>query len=504
MEKLNTSRLQEFKLENNLLKNYNLALYTNFDLNITQNLDTISLEDNNSFQVKLETIKEEKQEDKILSQLDSIHKSEVSDINNSKLENQEENLNWQKQFLVNVKTFNKDYFEGISSLNEAFNENIKNAIENIAKYQKNVKNTIISNNTFFSNTALTVLSLANDTSKQLNELFNSAINGDNIFNKYKSLKDSILSYSYVTNIKNKTIGDPISLSGLTYIKAKNPTKVGGYGPSFLMLKTSQKTLDLNEDFLVNNYKLKRLPQITNFVKDVNKSKIYNNQLLGKRTSLIHDIIINTDFQMQYYLAYFTKVVNDEESLVKLYIKTAENNTVIEDVTKSINSKSKMDNTYYYFFYTDKFNFKPIKKSTANLQYGAFKTVTALNNPDGKNVFSFNVASDLELTFWEFMNRNGLGINTSKSYFSNDTKKPIKDRINLNFVMNQSWGYSQLTSIQYPTKIEDMKVNKFVLEDVEFSELKNLNFTQSFSQMKLNVSGTYKKLKWYHNLKFSEI
>lgn len=489
------STIEDFKAEKFLLNNFNLATHTDFELNVFQNLDTVSIEDNNSFNITLLKIgKERKIELTIDATLDSLHKINVQ--------------------LDNLHKINNTMLSGLNSFGEAVNidfkessKTLQTAIKDLTDYQ-NIAKDFIGNDTIVSDIALNTLNLTSNTINQLNTGINNVLTGENNFGKYKTLRDSILSYDYLISVKEGTVKEPVSLEGLSFEKAFQPTANKGRGPSLYMLKVSLKEGEdrqkINEDFLTKTFNLKRIPQITNFVIDSSKSKIYKKQLSEERTSLIHDIILNADFQMQYYIAYFTKKVNGEESLVKLYTKTLKRGTVIDDVTNPKNADSTVDNRYYYFFYTDVFNFTPVKKTTANLKYGAFTTVTALNKPEGKNTFSFNVASDLELTFWEFISKNGLGLNSNKAYYSNNSKKPIKDKINLNIIMHTSHEAPDYAVRGFVSNIGDKRMNKFVLEDIEFSELKNLNFSQQFNQMKLNVSGTYRKLKWYHNIPFSEI
>lgn len=469
--------VKDFKAEEFLLNKYNLVNYTDFELNIFQNLDTISLEDNNSFNITLQ--KEKKKEfniDNLLDHLDSLHSL------------------YKEKYKEKVKR-NKEFKNSlIWDFNTSFEESSKTLqshMQTIADYQNTIIKDYVGENTIFSNAALSALSFASNTISQFEEGIQSVLNDEYVFNKYKALKNSILSYDYITSVKDGTTRESINLNGLYFKKAYNPTITGGTGPTIYMLKPPSKEKKDDE---------------SQFVLEPFKSKTYQKQLSEESTSLIHNIITSTDFQMQYYIAYFTKIVNNEESLVKLYIKTLKNDSVIDDVTKSKNTDSIIDNRYYYFFYTDAFNFTPVKKTTANLKYGAFTTTTALNKPEGKNTFSFSIASDLELTFWEFITKNGLGLNSTKAYYSNDSKKSIKDKLNLNILMYTSYTASDSKDIDFVKEedIDKVKMNKFVLEDIEFSELKNLNFSQQFKQMKLNVSGTYRKLKWYHNIPFSKI
>lgn len=542
-----TVNLQDLDYNKNLLINYTLSSYTDFNPNLTQDLSEFSLEDNNSFITSLVNFSEIKQEKSFLDQLNDLHaesynintklnnfeknninywgtlqnykKEEINSINNnlknrdwaiiltndsnklksatyedftlrSKERQEEEYSNWQQEFYANVTTWLENDVAGFV---DKANNSFKDVQDALKDYQYFVKKYIVKN-TIASNTVSSILgTLSNATSQISNVLKSSSSVGTNGF---RTLRDSILSYSYLLNVKARTVDETIDLTGMTFIKAKNPDQPGGYGQTFLPVKTTTKDLNFSENFLIENFKIRTSPVPTNFDKNI-PEQIYSYKKAEIQTNALHSIITHQDFQTQYYLAYFTKVINGEETLMKMYIKTSDKTNVIEDVTLDKNLNANFDNQYYYYFYTDSFDFKPAKKTNANFQYGYQKANFALDTPDGKNTFSFNIPADLELTFWNFITRNGLGVNSKESYYSNDIKNPIKDSsINLNFIFNQQTDNLSNT--------KDVLVDRFVLENVNFNSIKNLSFTHTFKQMKLNVSGVYNKLMWYHNQPLSEI
>lgn len=541
-----TVNLQDLDYNKNLLINYTLSNYTDFNPDLTQNLSEFSLEDNNSFATTLVDFSEEKQEKNFLDQLNDLHvdsynintelntfennninyttnlqnyqKEEINSINNSlknrdwviiltndsnklksatyedfnlraKERQEEEYSNWQQEFYVNVTTWlETDVVNFVDKANTSF----KDAQSALSEYQSFINKYVVKNS-ILSNAASSILSTLSNTTNQISNTLKSSSVGTNSF---RTLRDSILSYSYLLNVKARTVDEAIDLTGMTFIKAKNPEQIGGYGQTFLPFKTTTKDLNFSESLLIAKFKIRTSPVSTNFDKNI-PEQIYSYKKAGIQINALHDIITHQDFQTQYYLAYFTKKVNGEESLMKMYIKTSNKTNVLEDVTLDKNSNANFDNQYYYYFYTDSFDFKPVKKANANFQYGYQKTNFALDTPDGKNTFSFNIPADLELTFWNFIARNGLGVNPEESYYSNDVKNPIKNSsIDLNFIFNQ-----QMDNL---ANAKDTLVDRFVLENVNFNSIKNLNFTHTFKQMKLNVSGVYNKLLWYHNQPLSEI
>lgn len=193
--------------------------------------------------------------------------------------------------------------------------------------------------------------------------------------------------------------------------------------------------------------------------------------------LLHTIITSLDAQMQRFVAYFTTIdENNEEHFLRM-----------ETPDKA--------SEYFYFFYSNGFTCNPAKKSMTDLKYGAFKTSVALERPDVNNTFSFSLPTDLQASFWKFVMQNGLGVNLESSVYSNeDFFTGNIHGINLNFVLVQSNRDSGVI-----TK-ETARVNKFVLENIYFSNIDALKFQQDFgsSPIKSGIKGIYKRLMWYHN------
>ena len=193
--------------------------------------------------------------------------------------------------------------------------------------------------------------------------------------------------------------------------------------------------------------------------------------------LLHTIITSLDAQMQRFVAYFTTIdENNEEHFLRM-----------ETPDKA--------SEYFYFFYSNGFSCSPVKKSMTELKYGAFKTSVALERPDVNNTFSFSLPTDLQVSFWKFVMQNGLGVNLESNVYSNENffTESIHG-INLNFVLVQSNKDSGVITE------ETARVNKFVLENIYFSNIDALKFQQDFgsSPIKSGIKGIYKRLMWYHN------
>ena len=217
------------------------------------------------------------------------------------------------------------------------------------------------------------------------------------------------------------------------------------------------------------------------------------QSLVKRTfkktelDLLRSVIASLDAQMQMFVAFFTSVYQGKEHLLKLYSGNA-------------TEEEEGFSEYFYYFYTNGFDVNPIKKATTDFSYGAFKTAIALNKPDGNTTFSFNLPLDFQLSFWKFVAQEGLGINLQEGIYSNSEyfdDNPERS-INLNFVALQSLPKSFKSEDPTVMSVSNARVNQFVLEKVYFSQAGDIAFNQSAGQLKNNVKGVYKRLKWYHN------
>lgn len=188
-------------------------------------------------------------------------------------------------------------------------------------------------------------------------------------------------------------------------------------------------------------------------------------------SEIRRVMTSLDAQMQRAIVYFSVFSEDANIDVPLKLKTPD------------------DFNYFYFFYTNNFEFKPAKKAMTKLQYGAFVTQVALSKPDSNAQFSFNLPVDIQLSFWKFVAEKGLGINLAEDYYANDVLSPNGKTISLNFLLTTT-GHKE----------NEIHFTKFKLENVRFSSLGKLGFKQEAGQMsKLNVKGIYKNLLWYPNL-----
>lgn len=198
---------------------------------------------------------------------------------------------------------------------------------------------------------------------------------------------------------------------------------------------------------------------------------YTAAYTADQTSEIRRVMTSLDAQMQRAIVYFSVFSEDANIDVPLKLKTPG------------------DFNYFYFFYTNNFEFKPAKKAMTKLQYGAFVTQVALSKPDSNARFSFNLPVDIQLSFWKFVAEKGLGINLAEDYYANDVLSPNGKTISLNFLLTTT-GHKE----------DEIHFTKFKLENVRFSSLGKIGFKQEAGQMsKLNVKGIYKNLLWYPNL-----
>lgn len=517
-EKSITVDMQDVVANSNFLINYELVTFSDLSANFAQNLkdlDVDKISQNTSF--KLITSKQNTDSNKFdpLNQLDVLHAIKTTSIKTLEIKNQNnftyqpsrnsENLsftNWLNVLKNNNLDTRIEFTNNFSDtdVNKVINtqqkENniqLQNASERISKYQNFMKSYIGNEGTILSDAAIKILGVTNEARRNIEDIL-AEERPWNYSTYYKNLRGSILDYDYLTNIQKDLVKEPVNLTGMTFIRAKDVNNQGGYGPTFLPFKVLE-TNDIQRINFEESFNLRKSPKPTNVVFDVNEHRNYSKLSQGIRTSLIHEITTNLDAQLQYYLAYFTKVSDGVETLMNIYIKTTNSENVLTDVVDDKNLNAEFDNKYYYYFYTDSFDFKPVKKTESNLQYGAYKTSTALNYPSGKNEFSFSIPADLELTFYYFITRNGLGLNTSLGVPSNSKLTVAKDVVNLNFVFNQQ---------QSNPDLENFKIDRFVLRDVKFSDIKDLSFNYKGDQSKLNVRGIYNKLSWYHNENLREL
>lgn len=219
------------------------------------------------------------------------------------------------------------------------------------------------------------------------------------------------------------------------------------------------------------------------LKDITSSSTSSSEWINR---YLHDMVVSLDGQTNVYIAFFTKDG-------KLYS--------LEDTL----NKDNLDNTkYYYFFFTDNFEFTPVKKIITNLKYGGFSTKISLSQADGKNEFSFSIDSDLALTMWTFIKKENLGYN-DEGYLSNDITGV---GIDLNIILPEAIGPTALgmqDTYRKPElsflKANQYKVNKFILTDIKFTDLSELNFLNSSTDVQnIKIKGICNEIRWYPDFK----
>lgn len=270
-------------------------------------------------------------------------------------------------------------------------------------------------------------------------------------NTYKNNKDPLV------KTETKTENDD-GVEDLTKTKTKTEVKL-----KTINLKTSTvfEATDNREDFKETNLD--------------DPKYVVNTYKNAKSDSLICNIIKSTDAMLHYYVSYFFTLDGDnKEHILKLKTPTS----------ASIKDDNKFGYNYFYYFYTDGFEVKPIKKSTTDFNYGFYKTEVALKSPNNDTNFSFSLPHDLEMSFWNFVQEKQLGINLANGVISNDLSRD--QVVNLAFIL--------------PRSSEDDTVEKFVLENVKFTETSSVDFNQEKKQLTANIKGIYKRLKWYHKYK----
>lgn len=270
-------------------------------------------------------------------------------------------------------------------------------------------------------------------------------------NQYKNNKDPLV------KTETKTENDD-GVEDLTKTKTKTEVKL-----KTINLKTSTvfEATDNREDFKETNLD--------------DPKYVVNTYKNAKSDSLICNIIKSTDAMLHYYVSYFFTLDGDnKEHILKLKTPTS----------ASIKDDNKFGYNYFYYFYTDGFEVKPIKKSTTDFNYGFYKTEVALKSPNNDTNFSFSLPHDLEMSFWNFVQEKQLGINLANGVISNDLSRD--QVVNLAFIL--------------PRSSEDDTVEKFVLENVKFTETSSVDFNQEKKQLTANIKGIYKRLKWYHKYK----
>lgn len=289
------------------------------------------------------------------------------------------------------------------------------------------------------------------------------------------LRGSIFDQDYVKKAESSTYmaGDTLP-HNMHYVKAETTT-----GPTYLPSKTEDypvkmesATKDVPEISETNKY-LAKIKSTTVSVPDPSKAHYVGED---NPSITLHRMLTSPDAQLQRFVAYFTtKDKNGEEHLLKMLSPDEQSD-------------------YFYYFYSNGFSCNPVKKTTTELSYGAFKTTIALEKPDVNNTFNFSLPTDLQATFWKFVLEKGLGVNIKDNVYSSENFIEGYQSINLNFALLQS------TTDSTKLNADTARVNKFVLENIYFSNIDALKFQQDFgaSPVKTSIKGIYKRLTWYHN------
>lgn len=411
----------------------------------------------------------------------------------------ENELNIQQAVLQTLNTFlDKIVAKNLDNFNESFSQ----GVSNVLKFNKAVEKYTGSNALSVSNNA--IASFGSGISSGVAQI-STAMRSSNselaasLNPGVARLKGSILDPIYLQSVQKTRSTEPVKPTGETFLMAD---ALGRYGPTFYPGKYSVNGLSYKESnalpgrsTITHNYK-ERLRTTTEkpsekIVIDSKTGKVktehrfYKNQRVENSRTL-HGMITALDAQMQYFIAYFSTVYEGKEKLLKLNTPDSTENT---------------EYPYFYYFYTNNFNFQPVKKAMTDFNYGVYKTSAALDKTDTNSTFSFDLPLDIQLSFWQFVMKNGLGVNTASGIYSTKTfyEESSNRRINLNFIVPQAAGplNPSETKDKLLTK-NNYKVNQFVLENVYFTNVGALNFQQSFGQMKTSIKGIYKRLKWHHN------
>ena len=148
---------------------------------------------------------------------------------------------------------------------------------------------------------------------------------------------------------------------------------------------------------------------TKITRSVKNPKAYSIQDIAdngnwKRPTLYEfgEVIRALDFQTQEFVAFFS-LGDDYKARLDIPLSKPEES----------------DLKYYYYFYTNSFEFTPVKKTKTELKYGHYKTSIPLLAGDGNSNFSFKVTADIGLTMWKYLLQSGLGF--TNEAFSNDIK-----------------------------------------------------------------------------------
>lgn len=266
----------------------------------------------------------------------------------------------------------------------------------------------------------------------------------------------------------------------------------GRRPEYFIPNTS-RLISFYENKL-KKFQIKPKPVVTANTFKIQKE---SDNRIGIRSTLYEfgEIIRDLDFQQQHYIAFFSIGKNNYKT--RLSIPNAQRIKETDDL-------------YFYYFYLNGFNMKPVVKDTTNLQYGAFQTAIPLFKTKGSNIFNFTVTSDIGLSMWKFVTQNGLGFTNqgvSNNIFSSEIDQPNLEKesviLNLNIVCPQIPRPD--INRKTPFKIDDLQVNHFMLDMIQFKSIDAVKFSQrTNSKVDLKIEGLYKRLKWHHNLKLLDL
>lgn len=192
---------------------------------------------------------------------------------------------------------------------------------------------------------------------------------------------------------------------------------------------------------------------------------------------IEDIVLEQDAFTHKFIAYLATVNYEGEDLKEIPVDYEEEQKVAGQI--------KVKN-YPYYYYMDKIQFAPTKKATSKLKYGAFETTVALLKPDGKNTFSFTLANDISLKLWRKV-KSLIGANNLHGYIGNGITRPNYALI----VIIPSYAVKDNNEYKFC-------VQKFVLNNIDFTGLQPLDFKHDGGQSKTKIDGICSGIYWYPN------
>lgn len=366
----------------------------------------------------------------------------------------------------------------LSLVNSKLNFTALDELNNLHTNLKELENEEYIINVQFKNNEIIDASLDDNISTQ--KKISNKIN--NIADKMANKEEEVQNFLNSSNITNylgeidKTLSNgtkEISNEVRTIAKALDPST------SINELKAMSRDSKIDSDLSTAISNLSNGNNLKDIIKPSTTSEEWTNRYL-------HDMVVSLDGQTNVYIAFFTKDG-------KLYS--------LED---TLNKNNLEDTKYYYFFFTDDFEFTPVKKIITNLKYGGFSTKIPLSQAEGKNEFSFSIDSDLALTMWTFIKKENLGYN-DEGYLSNDITGL---GIDLNIILPEAIGPTAVgmqDTYRKPEpfflKANQYKVNKFVLTDIKFTDLSELIFSnRSMDIQSIKIKGICNEIRWYPDFK----